>query len=91
MSKKVKIEPKEELNIEELKKLSTKEIALKGNIDSVILVLAECDIKKYLKYRIMLITDESELRELKEMYQYTEWFNEVINSIKVDRQHKKII
>lgn len=82
MGKKSKIEPKKKLKIEELKKLSTKEIALKGNINPVILVLADCDIKQYLKYRIMLITDKSELGELKEMYQTTDWWKEVINSIK---------
>lgn len=82
MGKKAKIEPKKKLKIEELKKLSTKEIALKGNINPVILVLADCDIKQYLKYRIMLITDKSELGELKEMYQTTDWWKEVINSIK---------
>lgn len=82
MGKKSKIEPKKKLKIEELKRLSTKEIALKGNINPVILVLADCDIKQYLKYRIMLITDKSELGELKEMYQTTDWWKEVINSIK---------
>ena len=82
MGKKSKIEPKKKLKIEELKKLSTKEIALKGNINPVILVLADCDIKQYLKYRIMLITDKSELGELKEMHQTTDWWKEVINSIK---------
>lgn len=82
MGKKSKIEPKKKLKIEELKKLSTKEIALKGNINPVTLVLADCDIKQYLKYRIMLITDKSELGELKEMYQTTDWWKEVINSIK---------
>lgn len=82
MGKKSKIEPKKKLKIEELKKLSTKEIALKGNINPVILVLADCDIKQYLKYRIMLITDKSELGELKEMYQTTDCWKEVINSIK---------
>lgn len=82
MGKKSKIEPKKKLKIEELKKLSTKEIALKGNINPVILVLADCDITQYLKYRIMLITDKSELGELKEMYQTTDWWKEVINSIK---------
>lgn len=82
MGKKSKIEPKKKLKIEELKRLSTKEIALKGNINPVILVLADCDIKQYLKYRIMLITDKSELGELKEMYQTTDWWEEVINSIK---------
>lgn len=82
MGKKSKIEPKKKLKIEELKKLSTKEIALKGNINPVILVLVDCDIKQYLKYRIMLITDKSELGELKEMYQTTDWWKEVINSIK---------
>lgn len=82
MGKKSKIEPKKKLKIEELKRISTKEIALKGNINPVILVLADCDIKQYLKYRIMLITDKSELGELKEMYQTTDWWEEVINSIK---------
>lgn len=82
MGNKSKIETKKKLKIEELKKLSTKEIALKGNINPVILVLADCDIKQYLKYRIMLITDKSELGELKEMYQTTDWWEEVINSIK---------
>lgn len=82
MGKKSKIEPKKKLKSEELKRLSTKEIALKGNINPVILVLADCDIKQYLKYRIMLITDKSELGELKEMYQTTDWWKEVINSIK---------
>ena len=82
MGKKSKIAPKKKLKIEELKKLSTKEIALKGNRNPVILVLADCDIKQYLKYRIMLITDKSELGELKEMYQTTDWWKEVINSIK---------
>ena len=82
MGKKSKIEPKKKLKIEELKRLSTKEIALKGNINPVILVLADCDIKQYIKYRIMLITDKSELGELKEMYQTTDWWKEVINSIK---------
>lgn len=82
MGKKSKIEPKKKLKIEELKRLSTKEIALKGNINPVILVLADCDIKQYLKYRIMLITDKAELGELKEMYQTTDWWKEVINSIK---------
>lgn len=89
MSKKVKIEPKKRLHIEELKRLSSKEIALKGNINPLLLILADCDIRQYLKYRIMLITDKSELRELKEMYQITEWWKEVVSSIKGGNQNEK--
>lgn len=87
MGKKAKIETEKKVNIEELKRLSTKEIALKGNINPVLLVLADCDMKQYLKYRIMLITDKLELGELKKMYQTTDWWKEAINSMKESEQH----
>lgn len=89
MGKKVKIEPKKRLHIEELKRLSTKEIALKGNINPLLLILADCDIRQYLKYRIMLITDKAELGELKVMYQATDWWKEVVSSIKGSNQNEK--
>lgn len=71
-----------EIEISRLKNLTPKQIATIGNIDIVLLVIADCDIKEYLKYRIMLISDEEELRELKEMYKNTEWWGEAIKSFR---------
>lgn len=70
-----------EIEISRLKKLTPKQIATIGNIDIVLLVIADCDIKEYLKYRIMLISDKDELIELREMYKNTEWWQEAIKSI----------
>lgn len=82
MKKHMNKKNEKKIEIEELKKLSTKEIALIGNVDPVRLIIADCDIKQYLKYRIALISDKEELINLKELYKDTEWFDEAIRSIK---------
>lgn len=82
MNKRNNIETKKKIHIENLKGLSSKEIALIGNINPVLLALSECNIEEYLKYRIMLINDRTELEDLKRMYATTDWWKEVIKSIK---------
>lgn len=72
----------EDISIKELKELTIKEIAVIGNIDVVKLVIANCDIEKYLKYRFILIDDRTELEELKEMYKTTEYWEPVIRKFK---------
>lgn len=80
--KKINTETEKKISIEKIKGLTTKEIALIGNINPILLVLADCNIEEYLKYRIMLTNDKSELEELKRMYKATEWWNKAINNIK---------
>ena len=77
-----KAENEKKVQVEEIKGLSWKEVASRGNINPVVLILADCDIKEYLNYRIMLIENIKELEELKEMYKNTEWWAEAINNIK---------
>lgn len=80
--KKINAGTEKKIHIEKLKGMSIKEIALLGNISPVVLVLSDCDIEEYLKYRIMLINDRTELEELKSMYKTTEWWKSVISNIK---------
>lgn len=82
-----KINEIEDISTEELRRLSIKEIALIGNIDIVKLVIADCDIEKYLKYRLILIDNITELEELKEMYKTTEYWEPVIKKFKEEYKY----